>query len=91
MKHLLTAILFVLLCGSISAAAAEQKKDMRVTLTKADTDKDGKITKAEFIRKKQEKFDRFDKNKDGFLDAAEQDKIVAYVNGLAAKSDDKID
>lgn len=40
-------------------------------LKKMDTDKDGKISKAEFDKKHEDKFTKMDKNSDGFLSQEE--------------------
>ena len=42
------------------------------TLAPADFDKDGKVSKAEFVKASSYRFDQFDANKDSRLDKAEQ-------------------
>lgn len=45
------------------------------TLALADFNKDGKVSKEEFIKASNYRFDQFDANKDGRLDKAEQDAL----------------
>jgi hypothetical protein len=45
-----------------------------------DTDKSGKVSKAEFMKFMQAEFDFADKNKDGELDPAELKTLVARIN-----------
>lgn len=47
------------------------------TLAPADFDKDGKVSKAEFVKASSYRFDQFDANKDGRLDKAEQAALKA--------------
>lgn len=47
------------------------------TLAPADFDKDGKVSKAEFAKASNYRFDQFDANKDGKLDKAEQAALRA--------------
>jgi hypothetical protein len=47
-------------------------------MSSADLDKDGKISKAEFIKHHETVFDKKDVNKDGFLDDAEMHRMKGY-------------
>ncbi len=54
-------------CGAGHKAGAEGKCGM----TAMDTDKDGKVSRAEFTAAHGDKFDKLDTSKDGFIDADE--------------------
>lgn len=77
-----------LLAGQEAAKAAEGKcGEGKCGMAKADTDKDGKVSQAEFNAAhpdKAAKFAEIDTNKDGFIDAAEH-------KAHAGKLDGKID
>ena len=85
---------FLLQTGSITttavaddAPAAADANTLKVGLTPLaqllelmDTDKNGKISKDEFMRYMQAEFDFADKNKDGELDPAELKAVVYRLN-----------
>jgi uncharacterized low-complexity protein len=61
-------------CGANKTSAEGKCGEGKCGIAKADTDKDGKVSRAEFDAKhagKGEKFVGMDTNKDGFIDAAE--------------------
>lgn len=77
-----------LLAGQEAAKAAEGKcGEGKCGMAKADTDKDGKVSQAEFNAAhpdKAAKFAEIDANKDGFIDAAEH-KAHAGAKGAEGK------
>lgn len=77
-----------LLAGQEAAKAAEGKcGEGKCGMAKADTDKDGKVSQAEFNAAhpdKAAKFAEIDTNKDGFIDAAER-KAHAGAKGAEGK------
>ncbi|CAN7176702.1 hypothetical protein LJR168_002720 [Pseudoxanthomonas sp. LjRoot168] len=77
-----------LLAGQEAAKAAEGKcGEGKCGMAKADTDKDGKVSQAEFNAAhpdKAAKFAEIDTNKDGFIDAAEH-KAHAGAKGAEGK------
>lgn len=77
-----------LLAGQEAARAAEGKcGEGKCGMAKADTDKDGKVSQAEFNAAhpdKAAKFAEIDTNKDGFIDAAEH-KAHAGAKGAEGK------
>ena len=57
-----------------TAAAGEKAAEGKCGMDKVDTDKDGKVSRAEFVAAHADKaamFDTIDTSKDGFIDAAE--------------------
>jgi uncharacterized low-complexity protein len=61
-------------CGASMKSAEGKCGEGKCGIAKADTDKDGKVSRAEFDTahpNKAEKFAGIDTNKDGFIDAAE--------------------
>jgi len=55
-------------------AAGEQNAKQLLTLM--DADKDGKVSKAEFMKYMEQEFDMLDVNKDGSLDVGEMTKFL---------------
>ncbi len=51
-----------------------------------DTNKDGKISKEEFIKAHESMFDKMDTNKDGFLDSSEMSTMHGMAGGDKAKA-----
>lgn len=45
-------------------------------MSKVDSNKDGKISKEEFLKYQEAKFEKKDLNKDGFIDKDEMDKMM---------------
>lgn len=81
-------------CGGDKKAGAEGKcGEGKCGVAEMDTDKDGKVSRAEFDAKhadkagKAEKFDSIDTNKDGFVDTAEVDAHHAERKASGDKAD----
>ncbi|HEY9097694.1 MAG TPA: hypothetical protein VIN38_02375 [Thiobacillus sp.] len=51
-----------------------------------DANKDGKVSKEEFIKGHESMFDKMDANKDGFLDSSEMGKMHGMAGGDKAKA-----
>lgn len=49
-------------------------------MSSVDTDKDGKISKAEFMKHHEAMFDKKDTNKDGFLDDTERHRMMEHMH-----------
>lgn len=61
-------------------------------MSKVDSNKDGKISKEEFLKYQEAKFEKKDLNKDGFIDKDEMDKMMKkHMHGHDQKNemDDK--
>lgn len=57
-------------------------------LKRTDTDNDGRISRAEMRAQADERFDRMDANKDGFIDASEMDAMRARMPGRGGPGND---
>lgn len=71
-------ILLALIAMSTSLMAQQPPQEARPSMSDAfmqqlDTDKDGKVTKAEFLKPYEAQFAHIDKNQDGSIDKAEID------------------
>jgi len=75
MKTLKTTLLFSLIFAS-SAAFADEHMNMKEEMMKCDTNKDGMISKDEFIKSKTEMFMKMDKDTNAKLDASEQKMMM---------------
>jgi Ca2+-binding EF-hand superfamily protein len=62
---------------------AAGEANARQLLIEMDANKDGKVSKAEFMRFMEEEFERLDTNKDGMLDVAELTKMLPH-RGIGA-------
>ena len=86
MRKIAFPLLFILSCSSLAGATpAEtskkfQQKDMRLTLKRADENHDGRVSREEFTKKKNEKFSRYDRNNDEVLDPQEQEVVITESN-----------
>lgn len=79
MKHLSVAIAVAVVMGSSSLVFANDEAKMKKTceemMTKADTDKDGKLSKEEFVSEKTKMFSKYDKDGDGMLSKSEHEMM----------------
>lgn len=70
MRNIILALAILLMPA---AAIADHHKDK---MAEADANKDGKISKEEFLAEKGEWFGKYDTNKDGQLDKSEMDSMM---------------
>jgi Ca2+-binding EF-hand superfamily protein len=61
----------VLLAAAESSVCAQTRADPAELLAKADTDHDGRVSHDEFVAARAARFDKFDRNHDGFIDTAD--------------------
>ena len=69
-----TLILAIMLSANLLQAVAQdnrERHDSQSIMKRLDQDKDGKLSRVEFKADVEERFDKLDKNKDGFLDLEE--------------------
>lgn len=59
------------LCVATPAAAVQGQRDPTQLLDRADTDGDGRITRAEFTQSRARMFDKLDRDEDGYLSDAD--------------------
>jgi Ca2+-binding EF-hand superfamily protein len=69
--------------GDRAERLAAADANARELLTQMDTDKDGKVSKAEFMNFMEQEFERLDVDKDGMLDVAELTKLLPH-RGIGA-------
>ena len=82
-----TALMF----AGVSHAQAPDPGRFMTMLKAADTNKDGKVSKAEMIAARTAEFASLDKNKDGFLSADELGPRAQMISRADANKDGKID
>lgn len=84
-----TALLFAF--GATSASAADPAKESghqcEHKISDPDLDKDGKISRDEFMKHHELMFDKKDANKDGFLDEKEMHHIMKHMHEVGADTD----
>ncbi len=56
-------------------------KHHKCGMFRADTDKDGKVSREEFMQQSERKFDKKDMNKDGFIDKDEMHQMMKRMHG----------
>jgi Ca2+-binding EF-hand superfamily protein len=88
-----TSLILLLITGIAAAPIARAadrserlaagEENARQLLTEMDADKDGKVSKAEFMHFMEQEFERLDVNKDGMLDVAELTKMLPH-RGIGA-------
>jgi hypothetical protein len=78
MKHTLTVIASCTLALWAMPAPAQALRDPAETLAQADSNHDGKITRAEFHAARQARFDSLDRNGDGVISRADFARIIAF-------------
>ncbi len=84
--NIFSRVLALGICLGVAAPAFAEHcdghhKNMKEHMAKADVNGDGKISKQEFFSKKEEKFNKWDTNKDGSLDATEQSAMWEKMKG----------
>lgn len=87
MKSLITTLLLMLLCTS-TFVLADDSKYMHDEMMKCDTNKDGMISKDEFIKSKTEMFMKMDKDSNAKLDASEQKMMIEKMHTMRKDYDD---
>ncbi len=76
MKHTLIALTLFSAPLFAQQAPMQQMPDLdAMFFEQFDTDKDGRVSKAEFLKPTEAQFDHMDRNKDGMLD---QDEVKAF-------------
>lgn len=74
-------------CGAGKCGAAMRKHaEATCGMAMMDGNKDGKVSKEEFLKAHEAMFDKLDTNKDGMLDAAELGKMSQGMCGAAGKA-----
>ena len=72
MKKSLIALTLLSVPALAQQAPTQQMPDLnKMFFEQFDTDKDGRVSKAEFLKPTEDQFDHMDSSKDGMLDAAE--------------------
>lgn len=86
MSRLPVMISIVLLAALSSAALAQPgergTRMMQRMLQMADTDQDGRISKAEFMAMHDKRFSMLDTNGDGFIDRAEREQAQQHMRNM---------
>lgn len=62
---------FIAFLSACATGRSEQRRDPAELLASADTNKDGVVTRAEFLAARAAAFSKYDRNGDGFVDAAD--------------------
>jgi uncharacterized low-complexity protein len=76
-------------CGGMGKRASKSTPmDSKCGMDAMDTDKDGKISREEFVKAHQSLFDAMDTNKDGMIDADEM-KAAAGMHGAKKPAEGK--
>lgn len=84
MKSHLTAAAVLAVTSLASAAMAqpqltpEQREQFVAHIRQADANHDGMITRAEYLNWRASRFDSFDRNHDGFIDASDAPRFAAH-------------
>ena len=83
----LTTMVLITLLASLSFAALAQPGErgsgmMKRMLQMADTDQDGRISKAEFMAMHDKRFSTMDANSDGFIDQAEREQAQQHMRNM---------
>jgi 5S rRNA maturation endonuclease (ribonuclease M5) len=91
-RHVISGIAGLLLAGAIAGSTAWAEQDTKVVegenatkqlLLLMDTDKDGKVSKQEFMAYMDAEFGKLDLNGDGKLDVKELTQLkIRHTNGL---------
>lgn len=76
MKNIILALALLLVPASAFAGDKDHKDMHKEMMEKADADHDGKISKDEFLKEKEEWFTKYDANKDGKLEKSEMDTMM---------------
>ncbi|MDY6956029.1 MAG: hypothetical protein SVO96_04010 [Pseudomonadota bacterium] len=86
MSRLATMVLITLLASLSSAAWAQPGERgsgmMQRMLQMADTDQDGRISKAEFMAMHDKRFSMMDANSDGFIDQTEREQAQQHMRNM---------
>ena len=79
--------------ASVFAEPSDPKGKKLDLIKKLDQDNDGRISKEEYLSTHTERFDRLDKNKDGYIDkseAAKKRKMKALIKRFDKDNDQKV-
>lgn len=86
MKHLRKMIAVVAVMSSSQLAYAGDDAKMKKTcaemMATADTDKDGKLSKEEFMAEKTKMFEKYDKDGDGMLSTNEHEMMASDMHKM---------
>lgn len=75
------AMLAVLLAGG--GADAQARRDPAAAFDQADANKDGAISRSEYVAARSSRFDQLDRNKDGAVSTADFPRLASYPDAMA--------
>ncbi len=81
-RRMAVAIVVGALAVSATVPALAQRLSPAHMLTRADLNKDGQVTKAEFQQARLSLFDRLDRNRDGYLDSSDMPRRLLARNQI---------
>ena len=76
-------------CGMGKCGGARKPMEGKCGMSMMDTNKDGKVSKEEFMKAHEAMFDQMDANKDGFIDKDEMGKMMEGKCGMSMMDTNK--
>ena len=87
MRNLTIALAAIAVAGAMPTAAQIMGRDPAAMLEKADTDGDGRISRAEFVAARTANFAKFDRNGDGVITRDDFSSILKFRPQAATRID----